>query len=199
MITEVIFDLETQKLFSDINTTNPADLLVSVVSLYTRQLDDQLNEISGQMHSFWVDDFSSMWPYFSNVNRIIGFNSLKFDVPILAPLSPFSFTSLSHFDIMAKIQDVLGHRLSLSAIARQTLSQDKTDIGTNAVLYWQEHSPESLKKLQQYCEADVLLTRDVYDYALKNGHLKYIDKWNTPRLVDLDFSYPVPDRQSSFF
>jgi len=66
----------------------------------------------------------------------------------------------------------------------------KTDVGTNAVIYWNEHSEESLAKLKYYCEADVALTRDIYDYGVKNKILKYIDRTNTPQQFAVDFSYP---------
>lgn len=190
MINEIIFDIETKKLFNEINTFNPADLGVSIVSIYKRQLNNDLNEIKGEMISFWENDFSKMWSLFSDADRIVGFNSLGFDVPALVPLCPFSFKKLSHLDILEKIKNSLGFRLSLNAVAKETLNQEKTDIGTNAVTYWNENTKESLEKLQKYCESDVLITRDVYDYGLKYGHLKYKDKWNTPRVVEVDFSHP---------
>ena len=37
---------------------------------------------------------------------------------------------------------------------------------------------------------DVMVTKKVYDFALKNKQLKYKDKWNTPRIIEVDFSYP---------
>jgi DEAD/DEAH box helicase domain-containing protein len=193
MISEIIFDIETKKLFDQITTKDPFDLGVSIVSLYKRQLDENLNEINGQILSFWEADFPKMWPLFSNVDRIIGFNSLSFDVPALSPLCSYSFKKLNHFDILEKIKTSLGFRLSLDAVAKETLGIGKTDVGTNAVLYWNQATPESLSKLQHYCEADVLITKDIYDYGLKNGHLKYKDKWNTPRIVEINFSYPKLD------
>lgn len=195
MITEVIFDIETKKLFEEIDTHNPADLGISLVSLYKRNLDENYHEISGQMYSFFENDFSSMWTHFANVDRIIGFNSLKFDNPALAPLCPFSFNKLSHFDILEKIKDALGFRLSLNAIAKETLGTTKTDVGTNAVLYYKQGTKESLDKLKNYCESDVLVTRDVYDYGLQHKHLKYKDKWNTARIIDVNFSYPKSDNK----
>ena len=81
----------------------------------------------------------------------------------------------------------------MNALAEETLNQKKTDIGTNAVIYWQKKDKESLRKLKKYCEADVIITRNLYDYVLKNKHLKFRDKWNTPRTIDLDFSYPKED------
>jgi DEAD/DEAH box helicase domain-containing protein len=194
MINEVFFDIETKKLFQDITTSSPADLGVSIVSVYRRQLDDNFNEVKGEMFSFWEQDFKKMWDIFSTSDRIIGFNSFGFDIPALVPLCPYNFKKLSHFDILEKIKNSLGFRLSLDAVARETVGHTKIDVGTNAVLYWNQGTGESLAKLKKYCEMDVLVTRDVYDYGLKNGHLKYKDKWNTPRLVEINFSYPKVDK-----
>jgi len=190
MYDEIIYDLETQKLFEDIDTNNPADLKLSVISLYKRKIDKDYNELEGKMYTFWHSDLNDMWSLFSNVDRIIGFNSLSFDNQVLRPLcSLYDFSKLNHFDILAEVKKVLGHRLSLNALATQTLGISKTDVGTNAVLYWRKGDKLSLDKLKKYCQADVKVTKDVYDYVLKKGHLSYKDKWNTVRKVELDFSY----------
>lgn len=188
--TEIIFDIETKKIFDDISTSNPADLGVSIVSLYKRQLDENFNEINGQIMSFFEEDFPQMWSVFSNIDRCIGFNSRHFDVPALVPLAPYDFKKITHFDIMDQVKNALGFRLSLNAIASETLGHTKIDNGLNAVKYWAQHSPESLAKLKKYCEMDVIVTKEVYDFGLKNKHLKYKDRWNTPRIVEIDFSYP---------
>lgn len=190
MVSEAIFDIETKKIFDDIEGSNPADLGISIISVYKRQLDDNFNEINGKMESFFEEDFAKMWALFSNVDRIIGFNSLHFDVPAMAPLAPYDFKKLKHFDIMDHIKNALGFRLSLNAIATETLGHSKIDNGLNAVFYWQEHSEETLAKLKKYCEMDVIVTKEVYDFGLKNKKLKYKDKWNTPRELEVDFSYP---------
>ena len=190
MIDEIIFDLETQKLFEDINFGSAKDLGVSVVCLYKRTLNSNYQEINGQMYTFWSDDLSAMWPLFTNVKRVIGFNSIDFDNQILRPLCPsYDFNKLNHFDILKEIQKILGHRLSLNTIAKSTLKTAKLDSGINAVKYWQEGTTESLKKLAKYCQADVLITKKIYDFVLNNKCLYYTDKWNTPRSVQLDFSY----------
>ncbi|MFA6007849.1 MAG: ribonuclease H-like domain-containing protein [Candidatus Shapirobacteria bacterium] len=190
MVTEVIFDIETKKIFDDIEGNNPADLGISIISTYKRFLNDKYEEISGKMESFYEEDFAKMWPLFANADRIIGFNSLHFDVPAMAPLAPYDFKKLKHFDIMDHIKNALGFRLSLNAVATETLGHSKIDNGLNAVDYWREHSAESLAKLKKYCEMDVTVTKEVYDFGLKNNKLKYKDKWNTPRELIVDFSYP---------
>ncbi|MFA6249934.1 MAG: ribonuclease H-like domain-containing protein [Candidatus Shapirobacteria bacterium] len=193
MYTEVFFDIETQKLFSEVSAFNPSLLGVSIVSVYVRQINADYQEQSGQMSSFWENELGQMWPLFANANRVIGFNSLGFDVPILAPLCPFNFKKLNHFDLMDKVKQVIGFRVSLNTLAKSTLGLQKSDEGINAVLYWQKHDPLSLQKLKQYCEDDVYLTRDLYDYGLHHHQFKFIDKWNSPRVVNIDFSYPPAD------
>ena len=193
MVTEIIFDIETKKIFDDITTGNPADLGISIISAYFRKLDNNFNEISGEIMSFWEEDFPKMWAYFSNVDRCIGFNSLHFDVPAVAPLCPYDFNKINHFDIMTNVKDALGFRVGLGAIAAETLGHTKNDHGLNAVKYWAEHTEESLGKLKKYCEMDVIVTKEVYDYGLKNGHLKFVDKWNVSRQFPVNFAYPKID------
>lgn len=187
MITEVIFDLETQKLFSDVGSFNPSKLRVSVLSLYVRQINENQEELSGKLLSFWEDELKKVWEIFAKATRIVGFNSIKFDAEVLKPYAPENFSRLPHFDILAYLREKLGHGLSLDALATATLGREKTEVGTKAVHFWQTGQRE---KLQAYCEADVILTRDVYDHAVKHKELKYRDKWNTLRTVSVDFSYP---------
>lgn len=188
MIQEVIFDIESQRLFSEVENNDPAKLGVSIVSAYIREVNEQQEEIRGEMRSFWEDELSALWPIFSQAKRIIGFNSLKFDVPVLSPYVDLS--RLPHLDMMQSVRSALGHSLSLAHLGEHNLGRGKTDVGTNAVLYWKEHTPESLSKLRYYCEADVLLTRDLYDHGVKNKKFKYLDRTNTPGEIPVDFSYP---------
>ncbi len=193
---EVIFDVETQKLFEEIEDRDPGKLLVSIASVYRRELDENFREISGAMKSFWINEagreprIGGMWPWFEEADRIVGFNSIYFDVPALQPLYVNDFSKLNHFDLMDRIKNVLGHRLSLDAIAKETLRKTKNGVGTQAVEWWKARDEKSLDLLQKYCEMDVLVTKDVYDFGRENKHLKYMDKWNELREVEVDFSYP---------
>lgn len=191
MVIEVFFDIETKRIFDDIEGNDPSDLGISIISVYVREINNKLEEIKGEMFSFWEEDFPLMWAKFSNADRIIGFNSLHFDVPAMAPLAPYDFKKLNHFDIMDHVKNALGFRAGLGAIATETLGHSKIDHGLNAVKYWAEHTTESLTKLKKYCEADVQVTKEVYDYGMKNKQLKFKDKWNTVRTFPVDFSYPV--------
>lgn len=188
MFDEVIFDLET-KTFFDGDNSDPAKLGVSIVSLYSRKVDKNLKEIQGQMLSFWEEEFEKMWPYFFAADRIIGFNSLAFDVPALKNYAPAGFSRLPHFDILKIIREASGRRTSLHRLAKACLGLQKTDLGENAITYWQRHDKKSLELLQKYCQDDVAITTQIYDFGLKNKILKFTDFWNNPREVKVDFSY----------
>lgn len=201
-VTEIIWDVETKKFFDDTGTSDPGDLGVSIVSLYHRTLDSDQKEVDGQMLSFWEQDFDRMWKLFLEADRIVGFNSKGFDVPAIKPYAPPQFGKLPHFDILEKLYESVGRRMSLNALAKDTLGTKKIDSGANALVYWQKGDPASLATLRKYCEMDVAITRDLYDYALKNKHLKYTDHWNNPRVVEVDFSYPAvvaSDKQLGLF
>lgn len=185
---QVIFDVETKKLFGEIADQDPGNLGVSIVSLYTREVDEKQNETKGEIMSFWEREFDKMWPIFQSANRIIGFNSLNFDVPALSPYTNFPFKKLPHFDIMLEFKNKTGHRISLDAIAKETLDRQKIDSGLDAVYYWRKGDKESLDKLKRYCEDDVIITKKIYDFAVNKGYLLFKDKWNTLQKVELDFS-----------
>lgn len=201
--TEVIFDVETQKLFEEIEDRDPGKLLISVVSLYKRKLDSEYREIEGEMKSFWVPEarlfptLDEMWPIFEEADRIIGFNTLGFDIAATQPYYDKNFSDLPHFDILEEIRKSFGRRIGLDAVARETIGLDQSKIasGLDAVAWWKMKTEESLANLKKYCEEDVRVTKDVYDFGLKNGKLKFKDRWNEPREVEVDFSYKKNDKK----
>lgn len=203
MYFEVIFDLETKYWFNEEGITKLEELGVSIMCMYAREVDNEGNEIRGQMMSFWDNNFEDAWQYFRKADRIIGFNSIKFDVPVLMPFAPSDFEKLNHFDIYQEIKKSNdGFASSLNSIAKSTLGIGKVDSAENATVYWQKGDKESLFLLEKYCRVDVEITKEVYDFVFLNKNLKYIDRWNSPRIVELDFSYPkepINNTQPSLF
>lgn len=180
---EIFFDLETKHWFDETGITKLDELGVSIVSVYVKP--------EAKMYSFFENEFDKMWQYFRRADRIIGFNTLKFDIPVLTPYAPSDFSKLNHFDIYDEIKKSNdGFAASLNAIGKACLGKGKNDTGENATVYWHRGDSESLALLKRYCEMDVEITRDVYYYIIANRSVKYIDRWNTPREVPLDFSYP---------
>jgi len=187
---EVFFDIETKKFFDDIVARKPEDLGISIVSVYRREIDSDLKELRGEMKSFWEEDFDQMWSWFEEADRIIGYNSLGFDVPAVNGVYKGDFTKLKHFDVMKIIKDVFGHRVKLDSVAKECLGQGKNASGADAVMWWAKGDKESLANLKKYCEMDVEVTKGIYDFGVKNKKLKFVDHWNEPREIEVDFSYP---------
>lgn len=203
---EVIYDIETKKIFDDIKTNDPADLGISIVSAFRREVDELGNELSGEMKSFFEKDFGLMWPWFEEADRIIGYNSFGFDNPAMNGVyQKGDFTKLKHFDILEEIRKVFGHRVKLDSVAKESIGAGKIAGGLDAVAWWNKGDAESLANLQKYCEMDVEVTTKVYDFAMKNKKLMFKDRWNEFREIEVDFSYPKevkveePDLQMGLF
>ena len=77
-------------------------------------------------------------------------------------------------------------RISLNAIAQQTLGTQKTGDGLDAIAYYQN---QEWDKLAKYCMKDVAITRDIYDFGRQKGYVSYLNKWNNLSNVDVDFSF----------
>ncbi len=199
---EVIYDIETKNFFDD-QMTEPHQLGISIVSAYRRELDQRFNEVQGEMRSFWTPEvlsvvgaseyiFDHMWEWFEEADRIIGYNSFGFDNPAMNGIyDKGDFTKLKHFDVLDEIRKSFGHRVKLDSVAKETLGTGKFANGADAVMWWGKGDPESLANLKKYCEIDVEVTKGVYDYGLKNRTLKFKDRWNEPREIEVDFTYPT--------
>ena len=112
---------------------------------------------------------------------VVGWNHVQFDYPVL---QPYVFPTLAeqtvNLDMMLAVQEILGHRLKLDAVASASLGTGKTADGLDALKWWQEHKKsgdfEPLRKIAEYCAYDVKVTKCVHEFALEHGLLKYGDK-----------------------
>ena len=115
---------------------------------------------------------------------LIGYNSDHFDIPILNKYYPGDLTRIKSLDILKEIKNSLGRRIRLDLVAEGTLGRKKTGNGLEAVVWWKNGEIDKIKK---YCIEDVKITKELYEYALKNGVLKYKDLSET-REIKLDTS-----------
>lgn len=189
---KIVFDLETQKEFSEVGGRNRNHLLkVSVCGVYDYARDKYL--------IFEERELSKMTPLFQQADQLIGFNSKYFDIPVLQPYMNFDLSKVPHLDLMEEIEKVLGHRLSLEAVAQATLGYGKSGDGRQAL---QLFKAGRIDELKQYCLDDVKITRQVYEYALRHQKLLYRDFF-TVKEIPLEFVEPSPrpaiQRQTALF
>lgn len=171
----LVFDTETKNTFQDVGSNNAADLDISVISIY----DSQENKIS----SFLEKDFSKMWSLFEKTDVIVGYNSEHFDIPLLNKYYSGDLNQIKSIDLMVYIRESLGRRPKLDDIASATLNTNKSAHGLEAVKWWKEGKIENIIK---YCEKDVEITKNLYEFALKNKFVKLRDFSGKTIQIDLN-------------
>lgn len=140
---------------------------------------------TGEYSAYEKEELHKLWPIIERADMLIGFNSDTFDIPLLNRYYPGDLSRLRSLDLLAEVQKVLGRRVRLQSLAEATLGKGKTGDGLKAGDWWREGKKE---KVREYCIEDVRLTRELYDYALSHGVLKYKDLRDI-RDIKLDTSH----------
>jgi DEAD/DEAH box helicase domain-containing protein len=181
-VLQVILDVETKKAFDDVGGFFPDRLGISFVGVCVREGMTG----KGEMQSYFEEDLPKLFPLLEKADVVIGFNVDGFDMQTFLPYYQADISKIPTLDIMMRIKDSIGHRISLDAVATETLGIGKSGNGLDAIKYYKN---QEFEKLRDYCLQDVAVTRDVYDYGLQKGTVKYRNKWN--RLIEcpVDFSF----------
>jgi len=175
-VRKITFDIETSNIFQDVGKADPALLDLSVICVH----DSETDEYS----TYLQEELSQLWPLIEKADMLIGYNSDHFDIPLLNKYYPGDLTRIKSLDILKEIKNSLGRRIKLDSVAEGTLGKKKIGHGLDAITWWKNGEVEKVKK---YCKEDVKITKEIYDYALKNGVLKYKDL-SENREIKLDTS-----------
>jgi DEAD/DEAH box helicase domain-containing protein len=173
---KITFDIETKNLFQDVGTNNPADLDISVVCIH--------DSLTDTYSSFVDPDYSKLWPILESADMLITFNGDHFDIPLLNKYYKGDLSKIKSLDLLKEVKNSLGKRLKLDSIAEATLNKNKSGNGLEAIGWWKTGE---IDKIIKYCIEDVRITKELYEYALKNGHVKYKDM-GTLKDIKLDTS-----------
>ena len=180
---EVVLDIETSNSFADVGKYDPALLKVSFVGLYSYKTDTY--------ESFWEADLPKLWRVLESADRVIGYNLFGFDYPVLNTYYPGDLKKFPTLDIMADIEKVIGFRVKLDDVAHASLGTGKSGNGLQAIEFFRRGE---LQKLRDYCLQDVKVTKEVYEFGLKNGCVKYKDRLGQAIDVKIDF---VPKKEKA--
>lgn len=134
--------------------------------------------------SYDKEELHKLWPLLEQADFLIGFNSDSFDIPLLNRYYPGDLTHFTSLDLLTEVQKVLGRRIRLQSLAEATLGRGKSGDGLKAGEWWREGKKDLVRT---YCIEDVRLTRELYDYAVTHGKLKYKDL-REKREIKLDTS-----------
>jgi len=160
------FDLETQKSASDVGGWQNSHLMrVSVAVIF--------DSAENRFFSYTEEQVDALLKHLEKADLVVGFNIKRFDYSVLRAYTGKDLKTLATFDILEDLHRRLGFRLGLDHLAAETLNQKKSGDGLQALEWFKKGEME---KLTDYCRHDVEITRDLFEYGLKNGHLIYRSK-----------------------
>lgn len=160
----MVFDVETRRSAAEVGGWHRADRMgVSVAVLW---------DGNGYRH-FRQEELGDMFNLMRGAGMVIGFNSLRFDYKVLQPFADFDLYELPSLDLLREIKNRLSYRVSLDNLGRATLDAPKTADGLKALQWWKEGR---LDLIGAYCEADVDITRRLYEFGRAKRHVLFTDK-----------------------
>ncbi|MBA3531484.1 MAG: ribonuclease H-like domain-containing protein [Ardenticatenales bacterium] len=161
----VIFDLETQR---DIASVGGRDYLerlgVSVGVAY------HVGE--GRFYHFDESQMGELVALLQRADLVVGYNIRHFDFRVLSAYTEANLSALPTCDLLEEIERVLGHRVKLDTLAKNTLGLRKSADGIMALQWWREGQVDLIR---DYCQQDVDVTRRLWEYGHAHGHLWYWD------------------------
>ncbi len=159
---KLVFDIETKNTFQEAGSNDPAMLDISLVGVYDYETDTY--------SSYLQEELPKLWPLIEKADMLIGFNSDHFDIPLLNKYYNGDLNKIKSLDLLKEIKNSLGRRIGLGHIAQATLNAAKGGHGLEAITWWKNGE---IDKIRKYCLQDVKITKDLYEYALKNGKISY--------------------------
>lgn len=118
----VYFDLETQKIASEVGGWGHIDKMgLAVAVLY--HTDRSAYEV------YLEKDADRLIADLRRADLVVGFNVIRFDYAVLSAYSVFDFSTVPTLDLMVSLEEKIGHRVGLDAVADATCGVKKPPPG----------------------------------------------------------------------
>ena len=115
---------------------------------------------------------------------MVGFNVLSFDYEVLRAYTDEPLDDIATVDMLDHIYKRLGFRVSLDNLAGATLGTAKSADGLQAVRWYKEGR---IQEILDYCQQDVEVTRQLYEYGKQHKHLKFRDRNYRTKMVPVSW------------
>lgn len=158
----VYFDLETKRTLNQVGgRSNVHKLGLAAAVTYSTDAAAYHRYTESRVHDLIAE--------LKSADLVVGYNVLEFDYEVLRGYSDEPLNELPTVDMMQYLAERLGFRPSLESVATATLGVKKSADGLQAVRWYRQGL---IDKVLDYCEKDVAITRDLYDYG-RCHHLVY--------------------------
>lgn len=162
----VVFDVETQRTFDEVGgRQNIRKLGLAAAVTYT--------PADGTFRHYTEATVADLIAQLKGADLVVGFNCLSFDYEVLRAYTDEPLARLPTVDMLDHVYRALGFRVGLDGLASATIGASKSADGLQAVRWFREGQ---IEKILDYCQHDVEVTWQLYDYGCRNKHLKYRDK-----------------------
>ncbi len=174
----LFFDLETRKSAEDVGGWNNVHLMELAVGVVYDSMEKKYIR-------YWEDDVQKLIDKILSADLVVGFNHVWFDYGVLSGYSNVDLArEAKSFDILTDIRRRLGFRLSLGHLAQATLGRRKTADGLVSLQWWKEGEHD---KVADYCQVDVEITKELFEFGLEHDRLVYTLKSGETARLPLDW------------
>ena len=161
-----ILDIETRYSAEEVGGWGRAHLMgISCAVLYDAREDKSF--------TYYQEEVCRLVEHMASLELVIGFNIKRFDYAVISGHSDFPCKTLPTLDILEKVHNHLGYRLSLDHLARVTLGKAKSSNGLVALEWWKAGK---IDQIVEYCKKDVEITKEIYLYGRDNKYLLFENK-----------------------
>ncbi len=176
----VYFDLESQRTANDAGGwLRKGNMRMSIGVIYSTA--------SGSYQIYSEARVHELIERLRQADLVIGFNVLNFDYHVLMGYTILDLVNeLPTADLMVDVEQQLGHRLALDAIATATLGVQKTGAGLDAIRWWREGR---VMEIAEYCCFDVKVTKLVHEHGCQHKELFYTDRFAQRQRVTIDWCH----------
>ena len=171
----VYVDLETQKSAREVGGWSHIDRMKLAIAVTFSTADQQYV-------TFQESAVKDLINQLAEADLIVGFNLKRFDYVVLRPYTSVNLSQLPTLDMLEHVRRTLGFRLSLDALARETLQETKSADGLQSLRWWKAGK---IDLVAEYCRKDVEITKRLHEYACQNGYLLFRGRDGSVRRVNI--------------
>jgi DEAD/DEAH box helicase domain-containing protein len=173
----VFFDVETQRTFDEVGGRhNIGKLGLSAAVTYSTA--------DGTFRHYTEETVTDLIAELQAADLVVGFNVLRFDYKVLRAYTDDPLAGIPTVDMLDHIHSRLGFRVSLDNLAETTLGVTKSADGLQAVRWYKQGRTQ---EILEYCQQDVEVTRQLYEYGKQHKHLKYRDRNYRVKMVEANW------------
>ncbi len=176
-----VFDLETIRSAAEVGGWGRCEQMgMSLGVVYDSRADDY--------STYLESEAEQLVAHLESFELVVGFNNKRFDNRVLSSYTHKNLASIASLDLLEEVQKYLGYRLSLNALASETLGEKKSTDGLQALEWYKEGK---INLIEQYCRKDVELTKRLMLHCLENRFMLFKNKAGQVVKLPLDLEMSI--------